>query len=231
MPPYILLTRLSALCVLFPLVVPSSYTPVSLTQDNYEEITAGKTVFIKFFAPWCGHCQELAPAWKQLDNGFESDQGLIAEVDCTTEETWCEKMGISGFPTLLHGDPSHGGAFLEEYNGEKKFLDLFRFASQSLHNPVCSPGNVDPCDEDTKSKIFQYWNMSSSDLRTSIQQQEGLVKMAENKFDAHIRVLQNEYDEIARVFEISSAEMRRQIKFYKELFLAHGVSDVVHEEL
>jgi hypothetical protein len=26
----------------------------SLTPDNYDELTAGKTVFIKFFAPWVG---------------------------------------------------------------------------------------------------------------------------------------------------------------------------------
>jgi thiol-disulfide isomerase/thioredoxin len=25
----------------------------SLTPDNYDEMTDGKTVFIKFFAPWC----------------------------------------------------------------------------------------------------------------------------------------------------------------------------------
>jgi hypothetical protein len=24
----------------------------SLTPDNYDEMTAGKTVFLKFFAPW-----------------------------------------------------------------------------------------------------------------------------------------------------------------------------------
>lgn len=26
---------------------------VELTPDNFDEMTAGKTVFIKFFAPWC----------------------------------------------------------------------------------------------------------------------------------------------------------------------------------
>jgi hypothetical protein len=25
---------------------------LSLTPDNYDELTAGKTVFLKFFAPW-----------------------------------------------------------------------------------------------------------------------------------------------------------------------------------
>jgi hypothetical protein len=30
----------------------SAYDVVSLTADNYAEMTDGKTVFIKFFAPW-----------------------------------------------------------------------------------------------------------------------------------------------------------------------------------
>lgn len=30
----------------------SAYDVVSLTEENYAELTDGKTVFIKFFAPW-----------------------------------------------------------------------------------------------------------------------------------------------------------------------------------
>jgi hypothetical protein len=30
----------------------AAYDVASLTPDNYDEITDGKTVFIKFFAPW-----------------------------------------------------------------------------------------------------------------------------------------------------------------------------------
>jgi hypothetical protein len=30
----------------------AAYEVPSLTPDNYDEITGGKTVFIKFFAPW-----------------------------------------------------------------------------------------------------------------------------------------------------------------------------------
>lgn len=29
-----------------------AYDVTSLTPDNYDSLTAGKTVFLKFFAPW-----------------------------------------------------------------------------------------------------------------------------------------------------------------------------------
>jgi hypothetical protein len=29
-----------------------AYDVVQLTADNYDELTDGKTVFLKFFAPW-----------------------------------------------------------------------------------------------------------------------------------------------------------------------------------
>ena len=35
------------------LVTAASADVLSLTDANYEEMTAGKPVFIKFFAPWC----------------------------------------------------------------------------------------------------------------------------------------------------------------------------------
>merc|ERR1712179_523072 len=37
--------------------------------------------FIKFYAPWCGHCQKLAPAWDELAKRFEKDEQVkIAKV-------------------------------------------------------------------------------------------------------------------------------------------------------
>ena len=42
----------------------------NLDAENFEEVVIsrldGKGWFVKFYAPWCQHCQALAPIWDKL---------------------------------------------------------------------------------------------------------------------------------------------------------------------
>ena len=62
----------------------------------------GKSWFIKFYAPWCGHCRKFAPDWKKFYNTHKEELN-IARVDCTGESTRaiCERFQIHGFPSLI----------------------------------------------------------------------------------------------------------------------------------
>ena len=56
---------------------------IELTPDNWDEVTAGKTVFLKMFAPWCGHCKKMKPDWDKLMEEFkDSPTALVADVVC-----------------------------------------------------------------------------------------------------------------------------------------------------
>lgn len=191
-----------------------------LSPETFSKVTQGKTVFIKFYAPWCGHCQELAPAWERLGREFTSEQGLIAEVDCTQYSKWCESLPqVVGFPTLLYGDPSHNGLFLEEYPSvERSFDDLMNFAQEYLHKPVCSPGNIAACDPDTQVQMNNYWNMSDSELESRIEEHNLLIQAAEDEFERQRQSLQDQYDKLSNDHSLLTARTKRRMRFLKSLY-------------
>jgi len=51
--------------------------------------------FINFGAPWCSHCQKLAPIWDQLAQKFSKQEEIrISRVDCTASEALCRDYGV-----------------------------------------------------------------------------------------------------------------------------------------
>jgi protein disulfide-isomerase A6 len=73
-----------------------------LTPDNFDSVVGGsKHVFVEFYAPWCGHCKNLAPIWEQLGEAFLNNKDVvIANVDADAHRTIGGRFGVSGFPTI-----------------------------------------------------------------------------------------------------------------------------------
>jgi thiol-disulfide isomerase/thioredoxin len=69
-PASLLLVALSA--VALGAAEPSS-VPVVLTQATFEMETKTGATFVKFFAPWCGHCVKLAPTWEAVSAKVHAD--------------------------------------------------------------------------------------------------------------------------------------------------------------
>uniref|UniRef100_A0A665W7E2 Protein disulfide-isomerase n=1 Tax=Echeneis naucrates TaxID=173247 RepID=A0A665W7E2_ECHNA len=99
-----------------------------LVGKNFESVALDptKNVFVEFYAPWCGHCKELAPIWDQLGEKYADHVDIIiAKMDATANEV--ESLTIQGFPTLKYYPA--GGKEAVDYTGKRdlemmsKFLD------------------------------------------------------------------------------------------------------------
>jgi len=99
-----------------------------LGADNFDTVVADSLVFVKFFAPWCGHCRNLAPTWEELANKYSSQSGVkIAKVDCTEERGLCSRHSVNGYPTLLL---FNGGVKIAEYEESRSLDSLAAFVER-----------------------------------------------------------------------------------------------------
>lgn len=80
---------------------------------------SSKSVFLKVYAPWCGHCKKLAPIWDELATHYaDREDVVIAKMDYTVNEH--KELAITGFPTLLWYGKGEDTAS-EDYKGGRDF--------------------------------------------------------------------------------------------------------------
>ncbi|KAI9922504.1 hypothetical protein PsorP6_002470 [Peronosclerospora sorghi] len=116
--------------------VVSASDVVVLTPENFDEIVDGsKHVLVKFHAPWCGHCKNLAPTYETVALAFKKeDDVVVAKLDADNYKDLGSKYGVSGFPTLKYFPK--GATEAEDYKGGRSEEDLLTFLNEKAGTKV-----------------------------------------------------------------------------------------------
>ncbi|KAH9813546.1 thioredoxin-like protein [Melampsora americana] len=102
---------------------------ISLTPETWQSHTATGPIFVKYYAPWCGHCQRLAPTWSDLARLLIHHVN-VAEFNCDEKgdfKALCRKEGVPGFPTLFF----YQDGIKVEYVGPRTLTAMEGFAKKA----------------------------------------------------------------------------------------------------
>ncbi|KAK5987052.1 Putative protein disulfide-isomerase [Cladobotryum mycophilum] len=140
-----LIAALTASLAALPGVHAGFYTKNSpvlqLDAGSYDRLIAksNHTSIVEFYAPWCGHCQNLKPAYEKAAKNLDG-LAKVAAVDCDeeTNKQFCGTMGIQGFPTLKIVRPGKkfGKPVVEDYQGPRTASGIVEAVVGKINNHV-----------------------------------------------------------------------------------------------
>lgn len=174
-------------------------TSVSLTQESFQKLVTNTQDpwFVKFYVPWCHHCQALAPSWLQMSKEMQGKLN-IGEVNCEVEPRLCKDVRVKAYPTMHF---FRGGERVE-YDGLRGLGDLVAYAKKALD---IGKGVVDVNAaafkemEETEEVIFLYFY----DRATTTEDFEALDRLTLSLV-GHARIVKTDSAVLAERFKIST---------------------------
>jgi len=111
---------------------------VVVTEKNFKDTVKGaKFALLEFYAPWCGHCQKLAPEYAKAATTLKAHDPsiVIAKCDATKDADLAQKHGVQGYPTLKW---FVDGEVAMDYNGPRDAAGIVSWIKKKTGPPAAT---------------------------------------------------------------------------------------------
>jgi protein disulfide-isomerase A1 len=110
-----------------------------LVADEFDKVVFddSKDVLVEFYAPWCGHCKNLAPIYDQLGEKYadSKDKLIIAKMDATANDVPPSAgFQVQSFPTIKF-KPAGSKEFVD-FSGDRSLDSFVDFLGLNAKNKV-----------------------------------------------------------------------------------------------
>jgi protein disulfide-isomerase A6 len=165
---------------------------LNIAGTDYDRVIARSnyTSIVEFYAPWCGHCKNLKPAYEKAAQSL-AGIAKVAAVNCDEEmnKPFCGQMGVQGFPTLKIVRPGKkpGKPTVEDYQGPRSAKGIVDAVKDKVPNIVkrVTDKNMDEwlqANTDTaKAILFSDKGVVSATMRALAIDFAGVVSVAQIK--------------------------------------------------
>ena len=76
-------------------------TAMQINKTQFEQWMAeGKTVVVDYWAPWCGYCRRIGPAYDKIAEEY-GDRLAVAKVNIDEEMDLASRFGVASIPTMV----------------------------------------------------------------------------------------------------------------------------------
>lgn len=114
---------------------PSSSNVIDLTSSNFDRLVLNSDEIwvVEFYAPWCGHCQQLVPEYQKAANALKGVV-KVGAVNADDDKELGGKYGVRGFPTIKIFGANKNKP--DDYNGARTAQGIVDTALTTVRNKV-----------------------------------------------------------------------------------------------
>ncbi|CAH8392741.1 unnamed protein product [Eruca vesicaria subsp. sativa] len=181
---------------------------VVIKERNFTDVIENNQyVMVEFYAPWCGHCQSLAPEYAAAATELKGDGVVLAKVDATEENELAHQFSVQGFPTILFFvDGEH-----KPYSGGRTKETIVTWVKKKI-----GPGVYNLTTLDDAEKVLTSGNKVVLGYLNSLVGAEHDQLAAASKADDDVNFYQTVNPDVAKMFHIDPESKRPAVVLVKK---------------